>query len=74
MKNEEFIKKANMQPKAGIKEASMELTEAFSKVLPNCSKVNVVPLSGGAYGVGYKLEFLDSTGEKILHDKVLKLF
>lgn len=58
----------------GVKEASKELTETFSKIIPNCSEVKVTALNSGAYGMGYKLEFLDSTGEKILHDKVLKLF
>ena len=70
----QLAKETSAPKRIGLKEASTELTKAFSQVLPNCSKVNITTLNGGAFGVGYKLEFLDSAGEKILHDKVLKLF
>ena len=58
----------------GVKDASLELTKVFSQIFPDCSKVNVSALNSGSFGMGFKLEFLDSTGNKVLHDKVLKLF
>ena len=69
-----LIKEPNQTRMVGLEEASSELTKAFSQIIPNCSKVNVSALGSGSYGMGYKLEFLNSSGDKILHDKVLKLF
>lgn len=69
-----FGKEANNPKLLGGNEASIELTKAFSQIIPNCSKVNIVSLQKGSFGAGYKLEFLDSTGNKVLHDKVLKVF
>ena len=58
----------------GVDKASLELTEHFSKIIPNCARVEVKPLGAGAFGQGYKLEFFDANGNKIIHDKVLKVF
>ena len=71
------IKLPAAQPKActrGIDSASQALTEKFSSIIPNCAKVEIKPLGMGAYGQGYKLEFLDANGNKLIHDKVLKVF
>lgn len=58
----------------GIDSASKVLTESFSKIIPGCAKVEIKPLNMGSFGQGYKLEFLDANGNKIIHDKVLKVF
>lgn len=58
----------------GIEEASLGLTKTFSQIFPDCAKVNVASLNSGSFGAGFKLEFLDASGNKILHDKVLKIF
>ncbi len=58
----------------GIERASKTLTERFSQIIPNCAKVEIKPLGIGSYGQGYKLEFLDADGKKLIHDKVLKVF
>ena len=54
-----FGKEAINPKLLGGNEASIELTKAFSQIIPNCSKVNVVSLQKGSFGAGYKLEFLD---------------
>ena len=58
----------------GIENASQILTEHFSGIIPNCKKVEITPLKAGSYGQGYKLEFLDSEGNKLIHDKVIKIY
>lgn len=58
----------------GINSASKVLTEGFSKIIPDCAKVEIKPLRMGSFGQGYRLEFLDVNGNKLIHDKVLKVF
>ena len=58
----------------GLEETSKRLTERLSQIIPECAQVGIKPLGAGAYGHGFKLEFLDSAGEKLIHDKVLKVF
>ena len=77
-----FLKNAKLSNKVleptactrGIDEASKILTDGLSKIIPNCAKVEIKPLKAGSYGQGYKLEFLDANGNKLIHDKVLKVF
>ena len=69
--------KITLEPAAcarGIDSASKALADGLSKIIPNCAKVEIKPLGAGAFGQGYKLEFLDSSGNKLIHDKVLKVF
>ena len=79
----DFLKNSNLSKQLtiehlscsrGIEDASKILTEHFSKIIPNCKKVEIKPLKAGSYGQGYKLEFLDSNGNKLIHDKVIKVF
>lgn len=57
-----------------LKIASKELNGALKGILPKGSKAKISHIGEGCFGNGYKLEIIDSAGDKIMHDRVLKVY
>lgn len=57
-----------------LKAAAKSINESLKGILPKGSKVKISHIGEGAFGNGYKLEMIDSAGNKIIHDRVLKVY
>lgn len=57
-----------------IKKAEKELETNLKKIIPECSNVNLSYLGYGSFGNAYKLEILDKNKQKIMHDRVIKIY
>lgn len=57
-----------------IEMAAKNLQTSLKYVLPKGAKVKINNLGEGVFGNGYKLEITDASGNKIIHDRVLKVF
>jgi len=64
----------NKEMKKLTSAAGETLLKGMSQFVPNLGKVNVKPLGFGSYAQTFKFEFLDNDGNKIISDKVMKLF
>lgn len=56
------------------KNATGKIKEAMADILPEDAEVKLSFLGGGAFGRGYRLEFLDNKGKKIFKDRVMKVY
>lgn len=57
-----------------VEMAAKSLQTALKDVLPKGAKVKIKTLGEGVFGNGYKLEIIDASGNKIMHDRALKVF
>ncbi len=55
-------------------EAAEQIKESMHSILPKNTKVKLSYIDDGAFGYGYKIEFLDREGKKVFKDSVLKLY
>lgn len=56
-----------------INTASAELEASLSKIFPKC-KVKISHLGEGAFGNGYRVVIVDASGNRVIPDRVLKVF
>lgn len=77
----ELFAKQDVVPKIktpGIEKLSEQAAKLIEKslhgILPSGSKVKVSHLGDGAFGTGYRMEFLCANGEKLLKDRALKIY
>ena len=52
---------------------SKKLKESLSKILP-VSKVKISFVGEGSFGYVYKLECMDNSGNKVIHDRAIKIY
>ena len=59
-----------------LDDAASHIGKAFKEagILPENASVNLDFLSEGGRGYAFKVSFLDNEGEKLYHDKILKLY
>lgn len=57
-----------------LKAATKSINKSLKGILPDGAKVKISHIGEGIFGNGYKLEMIDSAGNKIMHDRVLKVY
>ena len=56
------------------KAAARELKQALRGIIPEGSRVEIKFVGEGAFGDGYQLSIVDKNGNKVIHDRLIKVF
>ncbi len=71
-----FMQASEKTFEPALEKAGAHIDKAFKEagILPDNSSVRIEFKAGGARGYAFNISFLNNEGEKIFHDKVLKLY